>query len=133
VLNKFLAFLGERASADLCDIEKRSIVDTSKPLRCCSERRAGMNTLTLILYTGQRLGDLAALTWANVDLVRSELHPAAFVPVLKRDSNAITRRPFTLPELRRLLEIADQEWQSLIHFGRALVEPDTLWVNDSNR
>jgi hypothetical protein len=25
-INKFLAFLGERASADLCDIEKRSIV-----------------------------------------------------------------------------------------------------------
>jgi integrase len=26
------------------------------------------------LYTGQRLGDLAALTRANVDLARSELH-----------------------------------------------------------
>jgi integrase len=25
------------------------------------------------LYTGQRLGDLAALTWANVDLERSEV------------------------------------------------------------
>lgn len=25
------------------------------------------------LYTGQRLGDIAALTWANVDLNRQEL------------------------------------------------------------
>jgi hypothetical protein len=26
------------------------------------------------LYTGQRLGDLAALTWVNVDLAGSKLH-----------------------------------------------------------
>jgi hypothetical protein len=29
-----------------------------------------------------------------------DVDPAEFVPVLKRDSNALTRRPFTLPELR---------------------------------
>jgi integrase len=46
-----------------------------------------------------------------------DVDPAEFVPVLKRDSNALARRPFTLPELRRVLEIADQEWQSLILFG----------------
>ena len=37
--------------------------------------------------------------------------------MLKRDSNALARRPFTLQELRRVLEIADQEWQSLTLFG----------------
>jgi hypothetical protein len=46
-----------------------------------------------------------------------DVDPAEFVPVLKRDSNALARRPFTLPELRRVLEIADQEWQCLILFG----------------
>jgi integrase len=106
-VNKFLAFLGERASADLCDIEKRSIVgfrDSLVPKVSTKTANNDLKTIKMLFRAARRD------EYIDVD-------PAEFVPVLKRDSNAMTRRPFNLPELRRLLEIADQEWQSLILFG----------------
>ena len=106
-INKFLAFLGERASADLCDIEKHSIVgfrDSMVPKVSTKTANNDLKTIKMLFRAARRD------EYIDVD-------PAEFVPVLKRDSNAVTRRPFNLPELRRLLEIADQEWQSLILFG----------------
>jgi hypothetical protein len=38
------------------------------------------------------------------------------VTLLKRRSEA-KRRPFTVPELGRVLEAADDEWRGLIAFG----------------
>ncbi len=41
-------------------------------LKVCSEEWRGM--VLFGLYTGQRIGDLARLTWANVDTVNEEIH-----------------------------------------------------------
>jgi integrase len=49
------------------------------------------------LYTGQRLGDIAALTWQNVDLVRQEL----------RLDTAKTKRRMILPLAAPLLRYAE--------------------------
>jgi integrase len=39
------------------------------------------------------------------------------VTLLKRRSDRFERRPFTLPELRRILETANDEWRGMIMFG----------------
>jgi integrase len=39
------------------------------------------------------------------------------VTLLKRHSDSFERRPFTLPELRRILEMASPEWRGMIMFG----------------
>ena len=44
-------------------------------------------------------------------------NPNEFVKRAKITSGANFRRPFTIPELRSVLEIATPEWQSLIKFG----------------
>lgn len=43
-------------------------------------------------------------------------NPAEDVPTLKRTART-TRRPFTMVELRGLLQVADAEWRSMILFG----------------
>ena len=42
--------------------------------------------------------------------------PAEAVKTVKNRS-VVERRPFSIPELRAVLEVADPEWQSLIKFG----------------
>jgi integrase len=43
-------------------------------------------------------------------------NPADRVAVLKQRKD-FERRPFTLPELKRLMELADEEWRGMILFG----------------
>lgn len=43
-------------------------------------------------------------------------NPAKLVRTLKARESDV-RRPFTLEEIRRVLEVADDEWRSLIYFG----------------
>jgi integrase len=106
-INKFLAFLGERSNADLSEIEKRSIVafrDSLIPKVSIKTANHDCKTIKMLFRAARRDG------YIDVD-------PAEFVPALKRDSNAPSRRPFTLAEIRKVLEVADEEWQSLILFG----------------
>ena len=44
-------------------------------------------------------------------------NPAEFVRVVKDAGGRKSRRPFTLPELRAVLGVADEEWKSMILFG----------------
>jgi integrase len=106
-INKFLAFLGERSNADLNEIEKRSIVafrDSLIPKVAIKTANHDSKTIKMLFRAARRDG------YIDVD-------PAEFVPALKRDLNASSRRPFTLPEIRQVLEVADEEWQLLILFG----------------
>ena len=106
-INKFLCFLGERADADLCEIEKPSIVgfrDSLVPKVSAKTANNDLKTIKMLFRAARRDGYI-------------DIDPAEFVPVLKRDSEALGRRPFTIEELRRVLELADDEWQSLIFFG----------------
>jgi integrase len=106
-ITKFLTFLGERSEADLCDIEKRSIVGFRDSLvRKVSAKTANndLKTVKMLFRSARRDGYIDA-------------DPAEFVPVLKRDPEVPGRRPFTVEEIRPVLEIADTEWRSLIFFG----------------
>ncbi len=44
-------------------------------------------------------------------------NPAEFVRVVRPADGRKGRRPFTLPELRAVLSVADEEWRSMILFG----------------
>ena len=44
-------------------------------------------------------------------------NPAEFVDTVRRETRNATRRTFTIYELRAVLELADDEWRSLIKFG----------------
>jgi integrase len=43
-------------------------------------------------------------------------NPAEFVDSVREDRKNL-RRPFTVPEIRRILEVVNGEWKSLILFG----------------
>jgi integrase len=46
-----------------------------------------------------------------------DVNEAERVSLLKRRNDRFERRPFTLPELRRILDVADDEWRGMILFG----------------
>jgi integrase len=43
--------------------------------------------------------------------------PSEFVESIRRKISDDARRPFTVPEIRRVIEVADKEWKSLVLFG----------------
>jgi integrase len=106
-INKFLNFLGERANADLCDIAKRTILafrDSLVGKVSATTVNNDLKSIRMLFRAARRDGYI-------------DLDPAEFVPVVKRDTENLGRRPFTIEEIRRVLEVADEEWKSLIYFG----------------
>jgi len=43
--------------------------------------------------------------------------PTEFVETVRRERRPKIKRPFTLPELRRVSDLASDEWRSMILFG----------------
>ena len=43
--------------------------------------------------------------------------PTEFVETVRRERRPKINRPFTLPELRSVLDLASDEWRSMILFG----------------
>src|ERR1700730_2880386 len=43
--------------------------------------------------------------------------PTEFVEAVRRERGMKIKRPFTLPELRSVLDLANDEWRSMILFG----------------
>ena len=106
-VRKFLCFLGPRASDDLADVTKRDVVawrDSQAPKLSAATVNLDLKVTKMIFKAARRDGYL-------------ELDPCEFVPMIKKDSGDGVRRPFALEEWRRLLEVADDEWRSLILFG----------------
>lgn len=103
---RFLEFLGEKADAALFEITR----DDIQRWRDDQAEKVSPSTVnhrlkfTRMLFTAARREGLIAD------------NPAEDVPVLKRDTKS-TRRPFTLAEVRSLLESSDPEWKSMILFG----------------
>jgi integrase len=104
--NKFLTFLGDTADADLTEITREDITR----FRNEEAKRFAPKTvnhevkfLRMIFRAARRdalIGD----------------DPAEFVATIRR-GNAIVRRPFTIPELKAVLSVADNEWRSMVLFG----------------
>jgi integrase len=103
---KFLTFLGDTADADLTEITREHITR----FRNAEAKRFAPKTvnhevkfLRMIFRAARRdalVGD----------------DPAEFVDTVRK-GKAIVRRPFTIPELKAVLSVADDEWRSMVIFG----------------
>ena len=105
---KFLAFMGERADADIAEVTMHDIL----AFRAHESLTFAPKTVNhSIKYLRM------ALKAARRDGFISD-NPAEFVKTVReREADKRARRPFTLDELRAVLSVADIEWQSMILFG----------------
>jgi integrase len=104
--DKFLAFMGDMADADLTEITRDHIVR----FRNEEAKRFAPKTvnhevkfLRMIFRAAKRdalIGD----------------DPAEFVDTVRK-GKAMVRRPFTIAEIKAVLGVADPEWQSMVKFG----------------
>lgn len=103
----FLDFIGPRADQDISSITTADI---------SSFRDNAAKKSTAVTANGKlkiiRVAFKAA--WRE-GLIADD--PAAKTVIIKRREEMIERRPFTLTELKRILEVADQEWRGMILVG----------------
>lgn len=98
--------LGTKADAALFEITRDDIQrwrDQEAKRVSASTVNHGLKFIRMLFNAARRDGLIAD-------------NPAEVVPTLKRDTKS-TRRPFTMTEVRALLEVADDEWKSMILFG----------------
>lgn len=104
---RFVLFLGEKASQELALITKADV-------------SAFRDAISKDLSTGTVNLTVKVLRSAFSDAWRDGLvqdNPAKRIKLSKGRRDAIERRPFTLPELKRILTAANDEWKGLITFG----------------
>ena len=106
-LAKFLQFLGKRSNDPMTEVAKQDVV-------------AFRNSLITQVSAKTANHDLKALKMlfksARRDGVVTE-DPTEFVETVRRERAPKIKRPFTLPELRSVLDLASDEWRSMILFG----------------
>jgi integrase len=106
-LAKFLHFLCKRSNDAITDITKQDVI-------------AFRNLLVTQVSAKTVNHDLKALKMlfksARRDGVVTE-DPTEFVETVRRERAPKIKRPFTLPELRLVLDLASEEWRSMILFG----------------
>jgi integrase len=108
-VNHFLAFLGERASSDIALVSRADIVAWRSELASHLYRvtvNRHIKTLRSLFKSARRDGYV----------VDNPLEGVSGIAASQADLEA-GRRPFTLPEIQAVLEVADPEWHSLIKFG----------------
>jgi integrase len=106
ICRQFLDYLGAKAKRDLLQLTAKEFVG----FRDFQAAKLSANSVNICLKV---------LRAAMAQAVRDgliDINEAARVSLLKREDK-FQRRPFTLPELRRILEVADEEWRGLILFG----------------
>jgi integrase len=106
-VERFLEFLGPDADKDLALVTKNRITDHRNQLA----DRLGPVTVNRDLVIIKMVFRRARIDGYITD------DPSEGIPVLRRNGEQRTRRPFTIPELQAIMEVADPEWQSLIRFG----------------
>ena len=106
VTAKFLAFLGAKAQAPLEEITKTQIL-AFRDAQAASNAPATVNTALKIVRRIFRSARLDGYLLSD---------PAEGVKTVKNLA-ALERRPFTIDELKRVLDVAGDEWTSLIKFG----------------
>lgn len=102
----FLAWLETMADRPLAELETAHIVsyrDALAAKKSASTANQGVKILRVILEDARRSGFIAE-------------NPAKDCGLLKKVAGT-ARRPFTLEELSRILESANEEWRSLVLFG----------------
>jgi integrase len=103
----FLKWLGKRADEQISLIDRQDILDfRAAELKRVSPRSVnhGIKFLRMVFKTAKEDGKY------------HDENPAVGVKVAKlRDHEG--RRGFTIPEIQRFLDVANDEWKSLIYFG----------------
>src|SRR6266542_4228275 len=103
----FLSWLGKRADEQIVLIDRQDILDfRAAELKRVAPRSVNhaIKFLRMVFKTAKEDGKY------------HDENPASGVKAAKlRDASR--RRGFTIPEIRRVLEIANDEWRSLIFFG----------------
>ena len=106
-LNKFLLFLDRRADEPMGEITKQDVV----AFRDALLRQVSAKTVNHDLKALKMLFKSARRNSAITD------DPTEFVETVRKERGIKVKRPFTLPELRRVLDFANDEWRSMILFG----------------
>lgn len=107
VVEQFLKHLGSKANSDITPITSREITvfrDELAKRLAANPVNFGIQAIRAALKQAKRYG-----------LV--EGNQADRVTLLKRLGQS-KRRPFTMAELRKILKVADEEWQGMILMGR---------------
>ena len=105
-IQRFLDSLGEHAEKDLNEVTKVQITAFRDSRLAQAATRTG-NLDLKIIKMAFRSARLEGYLWQD---------PAEGVKTVKNRA-PLTRRPFSIDELRAILMVADSEWQSLIKFG----------------
>jgi integrase len=103
---KFLAFLGEAADGDLTEITRDHITR----FRNEEAKRFAPKTVNHEVKFVRMI-----FRAARRDALVGD-DPAEFVDTIRK-GKATVRRPFTIPELKAVLSVADDEWRSMVNFG----------------
>jgi integrase len=106
-VERFLEFLGKDADKDLALVTKNRITDHRNQLA----DRLGSVTVNRDLVILKMIFRRARIDGYITD------DPCEGIGVLRRNGEQHSRRPFSIPELQAIIEVADPEWQSLIRFG----------------
>lgn len=106
VVSKFINFIGPKADTEMSDITQEDII---------SFRNSQARTRSSRTVNHDLKGLRMVFRAARADKVLVD-DPTEFVAVTKKTESA-PRRPFTVPELKAVLAVADPEWKSMIHFG----------------
>jgi integrase len=106
-LGKFLDFLGPRADAPMMDVSKNDIVAFRNSLVGNVSAKTANHGLKAVksFFKSARADDVIAED------------PAISVKTLQQQATTPKKRAFTLDELRRVMDVADPEWKSMILFG----------------
>jgi integrase len=106
VIDQFLDHIGSKADLDIKKITPTDVAG----FRDDAAKRLAVGTANLMLKILR-----SVFTTARREGLIDD-NPAERVTILKRQKGS-ERRPFTLPELKRIIEHANDEWRGMILFG----------------
>ena len=106
VITQFLEHIGHKANADIKKITPTDVAG----FRDAAAQRLAVSSANLMLKILR-----SAFAAARREGLMDD-NPAERVTILKQREK-FERRPFTLPELKQLMKLADKEWRGMILFG----------------
>ena len=105
VVRAFLAFLGQKADSRLDSVEQRDVIEFRKRLR-----EQGRSATTINQYVSTILASPFRLA-LNQGIIAA--NPMAGLPPLS-DRGRSRKQPFTVEQVRKLLDAADGDWKGVI-------------------
>jgi integrase len=105
-VKKFLTFLGDRADADISEIDSKAILSYRNDLLT----KVSPKTVNHDVKTVKAMFKAARRDHLVAD------DPTEFIETAKGSSDD-KRRPFTIQEIKRVLAVANDEWRSMIISG----------------